>query len=165
MNRTTMEQPARLAGFTLIELVVTVALVGLLALVSVPLFEITSTRLREQELRAALREIRTALDAYRVAAESGVVAKGAADSGYPPSLEALTQGVESPKSPTGGRVVFLRRVPRDPFAPEPSLAPAQQWATRSYGSPANDPQPGSDVYDVASRSRRIGLNGVAYKEW
>ena len=153
------------AGFTLIELVVTVALVGLLALVSVPLFEITTTRLREQELRAALREIRTALDAYRAAADTGVVAKGAADSGYPPSLEALTQGVDSPKSASGRRVVFLRRVPRDPFAPDPSLAPSQQWATRSYGSPPDDPQPGPDVYDVASRSRRTGLNGVAYKEW
>lgn len=165
MSRTMMRHRLRLAGFTLIELVVTLALVGLLALVSVPLFEITSTRLREQELRAALREIRAALDAYRTAAEAGVVAKGAADSGYPPSLEALTEGVESPKSLNGRRVVFLRRVPRDPFAPDPSLAPSQQWATRSYGSPVDDPQPGPDVYDVASRSRRIGLNGVAYKEW
>lgn len=165
MSPTAMSRRRLLAGFTLIELVVTVALVGLLALVTVPLFEITATRLREQELRAALREIRTALDAYRAAADSGVVAKGAADSGYPPSLEALTQGVDSPKSVSGRRVVFLRRVPRDPFAPDPSLAPAQQWATRSYGSPVDDPQPGPDVYDVASRSRRTGLNGVAYKEW
>jgi general secretion pathway protein G len=152
-------------GFTLIELVVTVALVGLVALVSVPLFEVTSTRLREAELRAALREIRTAIDAYKTAADSGVVPKGAADSGYPPSLDVLTQGVDSAKSTGGRRVMFLRRVPRDPFSPDPALAPSQQWVLRSYGSPPDDPQPGNDVFDVASRSPRKGLNGVAYREW
>lgn len=153
------------SGFTLIELVVTVALVGLVALVSVPLFEITSTRLREAELRAALREIRTAIDAYKNAADAGVVPKGAADSGYPPSLDALTQGVDSTKSAGGRRVAFLRRVPRDPFTPDPALAPSQHWVLRSYGSAPDDPQPGSDVFDVTSRSPRKGLNGVAYREW
>lgn len=153
------------SGFTLIELVVTLALVGLVALVSMPLFEITSTRLRENELRAALREIRTALDAYKSAAEAGIVPKGAAESGYPPSLDVLTAGVESAKSVDGRRVVFLRRLPRDPFSPDPALEPSQQWATRSYGSPPDDPQPGPDVFDVASRSSRRGLNGVAYSEW
>ena len=153
------------SGFTLIELVVTVALVGLVALVSVPLFEITSTRLREAELRAALREIRTAIDAYKSAADSGIVPKGAADSGYPPSLDVLAQGVDSTKSVGGRRVVFLRRVPRDPFSPDPALAPSQQWVLRSYGSPPDDPQPGTDVFDVASRSSRKGLNGITYKDW
>ncbi|MBS1133492.1 MAG: ral secretion pathway protein GspG [Burkholderiaceae bacterium] len=160
MHRRSLE-----SGFTLIELVVTVALVGLVALVSVPLFEITSTRLRENELRAALREIRTAIDAYKSAADAGVVPKGMTDSGYPASLDVLVLGVDSTKSTRGGRVVFLRRVPRDPFNRDPALAPAQQWATRGYGSPPDDPQPGTDVFDVASRSPRTGLNGVAYKEW
>jgi general secretion pathway protein G len=156
----------RESGFTLIELVVTVALVGLVALVSVPLFEITSTRLRETELRAALREIRTAIDAYKSAADTGILPKGATDSGYPSSLEVLVQGIESTKSTSSGRrVVFLRRVPRDPFNQDPALAPAQQWATRGYGSPPDDPQPGTDVFDVASRSSRKGLNGIAYREW
>ena len=153
------------SGFTLIELVVTLALVGLVALLSMPLFEITATRLREAELRAALREIRTALDAYKTAADAGIVPKSAPESGYPPSLDVLAAGVESPKSVTGRRVVFLRRVPRDPFSPDPALEPSQQWATRSYGSPPDDPQPGEDVFDVASRSPRKGLNGVAYREW
>jgi len=153
------------SGFTLIELVVTLALVGVVSLVSVPLFEITSTRLREAELRAALREIRTAIDAYKAAADAGVVPKSATDSGYPPSLDLLVQGIESSKANAGRRVAFLRRVPRDPFNLNPALAPSQQWNTRSYGSPPDDPQPGSDVYDVVSRSPRTGLNGVAYKEW
>jgi len=79
-------------GFTLIELVVTLALVGLVAYVSVPLFEVTSTRMREAELRSALRQIRTAIDAYKVAADTGVIEKGATDSGYPPSLQVLVEG-------------------------------------------------------------------------
>ena len=153
------------SGFTLIELVVTVALVGLVALVSVPLFEITSTRLRETELRAALREIRSAIDAYKSAADAGVVPKGITDSGYPASLEALVQGIESTKSTAVPRIVFLRRVPRDPFNPDPALAPAQQWVTRGYGSPPDDPRPGTDVFDVTTRSSRKGLNGIAYREW
>lgn len=153
------------SGFTLIELVVTVALVGLVALVSVPLFEVTSTRLRESELRAALREIRTAIDAYKSAADAGVVPKGVTDSGYPQSLDVLVQGIESKKSTGGPRVVFLRRMPRDPFNPDPALPPPQQWATRGYGSPPDDPQPGPDVFDVTSRSSRKGMNGVAYREW
>jgi len=153
------------SGFTLIELVVTLALVGVVALVSVPLFEITATRLREAELRAALREIRTAIDAYKTAADAGIVPKGATESGYPPSLDVLAQGINSAKAGNERLVVFLRRVPRDQFSREPALEPAQQWATRSHGSPPDDPQPGTDVFDVASRSPRTGLNGVAYKEW
>jgi general secretion pathway protein G len=154
----------RRRGFTLIELAVTLALVGLLAYVSVPLYEATTTRLREAELRAALREIRTAIDAYKAAADSGAIPKGAGESGYPPSLEVLVQGVEAQRDP-GRRLVFLRRLPRDPFCPDPAAPPARHWATRSHASPPDDPQPGPDVFDVASRSPRIGSNGVPYREW
>ena len=78
-------------GFTLIELTVTVALVGLLAWVTVPLFEVTSTRIKEVELRSALRQIRGALDAYKAAADGAAVSKKVTESGYPQSLEQLTQ--------------------------------------------------------------------------
>jgi general secretion pathway protein G len=154
-----------LHGFTLIELVVTLVLVGLVAYVSVPLYEVTSTRLRETELRAALRQIRTAIDAYKTAADSGVIPKGVTDSGYPPSLEILLQGTETQREADGRRIIFLRQLPRDPFFPDQAMAPAKQWATRSYSSPPDDPYPGSDVFDVASRSLRVGLNGVPYREW
>lgn len=153
-------------GFTLIELLVTLVLVSLVASVSVPLYEVTSTRLREAELRASLRQIRAAIDAYKAASDAGMVAKGATDSGYPPTLEVLVQGIEVQNQAGHRRLVFLRQLPRDPFSPEPATAsPAQHWATRSYGSPPDDPRPGDDVFDVASRSERVGLNGVPYREW
>ncbi len=152
-------------GFTLIELLVTLVLVGLVASISVPLFEVTSTRLREAELRAALRQIRIAIDAYKAAADSGMIAKTVTESGYPPSLEVLVQGIEAQNVADHRRVVFLRQVPRDPFFFEEATPPAQHWALRSYGSPPDDPRPGTDVYDVASRSTRVGLNGVPYQEW
>lgn len=152
-------------GFTLIELVVTLTLVGLVASISVPLYEVTSTRLREAELRAALRQIRTAIDAYKAAADAGVIAKSPTETGYPPSLEVLVHGIEAQNQASNRRLVFLRQLPRDPFFLEQATPAAQHWATRSYGSPPDDPQPGDDVFDVASRSPRVGLNGIRYGEW
>ena len=92
----------RARGFTLIEMVVTLAMVGVLAAAALPLYEVTVTRQKEAELRAALRTIRSALDAYKAAVDSGQVAKGALDSGYPPSLEILVTGVEDPASRAHG---------------------------------------------------------------
>lgn len=152
-------------GFTLIELVITLALVGLVAMVALPLYEISSTRLKETELKLALRQIRTALDNYKAAADTGMITKDAGDSGYPPSLDVLVSGVENAKDVNHGRLVFLRHVPRDPFYPDPDQPAEQTWALRSYGSPPDDPMPGNDVYDVASLAAGKGLNGIAYKEW
>jgi general secretion pathway protein G len=157
----------KLRGFTLIEMVVTLALVGILASVALPLYEVTTTRQKEAELRLALRTIRTALDAYKAAADNGLIGRGALETGYPPTLDALVDGVEIPNAPAGRpkRIFFLRHVPIDPFSPDPSIDAAKQWATRSYASPPDDPQPGEDVYDVASRSTRVGTNGVPYRLW
>jgi general secretion pathway protein G len=155
----------RSGGFTLIELVVTLALVGLMAYIATPLYEVTMTRVREAELRSALRQIRVAIDAYKTAADSGVIAKRATETGYPGSLEVLVKGVERLHDVRGGRVVFLRQLPRDPFSPDPAAPAARHWETRSYGSAVDDPQPGVDVFDVTSRSSRIGLNGIPYREW
>ncbi len=154
-------------GFTLIEMVVTLALVGILASAALPLYEVTVTRQKEAELRQALRTIRNALDAYKAAADSGQIAKGAMETGYPASLEVLVNGVDVPNAPAGAppRLYFLRHLPIDPFTPDPALGAAQQWALRSYASPPDDPQPGADVYDVASRSGRVGTNGVPYRQW
>jgi general secretion pathway protein G len=154
----------RCRAFTLIELVVTVAIVGLLASATVPLGQLAVERGKEQDLRAALREIREAIDAYKRAADEGRVARRADESGYPRRLEALVDGVEDLKRPDKRKIYFLRRIPRDPFA-DPAGSPAQTWGKRSYASPANAPVEGEDVFDVYSRAPGTGLNGIAYRQW
>jgi general secretion pathway protein G len=145
-------------GFTLIELLIVVAIVALLASVAAPLAELSFQRGKEQELRTALREIREGIDAYKRAADEGRIERKADASGFPPSLETLVQGVPDKTSPEKSTIYFLRRIPRDPLTGE-------DWGLRSYASPASDPQPGKDVYDVYSRSDETGLNKVPYREW
>jgi len=152
-------------GFTLIELVVAVAILGILATGLLPLAQLAAQRGKEQELRAALRELRTAIDAYKKAADEGRIEKKADASGYPPELEVLVQGVKDAKSTEGKLIYFLRRIPRDPFFDEPSIPAEKTWALRSYESPPDDPREGDDVFDVYSRSQKVGLNGVPYRQW
>jgi general secretion pathway protein G len=130
---------------------------------AMPLAELTSQREKERELKRALWEIRDAIDAYKRAVDAGSVAKAPAESGYPPSLQALVRGVPDAKS-AGGRLVFLRRIPRDPFA-DGTLPPEKTWRLRSYASEADHPSPGADVYDVLSSSDAVGLNGVPLRQW
>jgi general secretion pathway protein G len=153
-------------GFTLIELVITVAIVSLLASAVVPSAQLIYQRERESELRASLRTIRAALDAYKLASDTGRIKKDADKTGYPPDLQALVDGVEdASRAKEGVKIYFLRSLPRDPFWPEATTPAADTWALRSYASPPDDPQPGDDVYDVHSRSARTGLNGVPYHDW
>jgi general secretion pathway protein G len=153
-------------GFTLIELVITVAIISLLASAVVPSAQLMYQRQREAELRSALREIRTAIDAYKLASDTGRIKKEADKTGYPPDLQTLVDGVDDARSAKEGvKIYFLRRLPRDPFWPDASTPPADTWGLRSYASPPEDPQPGDDVFDVHSRSVRVGLNGVPYRDW
>jgi general secretion pathway protein G len=145
-------------GFTLIELLVTVAIVGLLASLAAPLAEVTVQREKEKDLRHALRDIRSAIDAYKRAADEGAIERAADASGYPPTLAALVEGVPDKRKTDGTKLYFLRRVPADPLSGE-------DWGLRSYASPADQPAPGKDVYDVYSKSTASGLNGVPYREW
>ena len=152
-------------GFTLIELVITLAIIGLLASAAMPLAQLVSTREKEADLRAALRDIRTALDEYRRAAQTGHIKQELGASGYPPDLKSLYIGVEDEASEKKINLYFLRRIPRDPFFPDGSVPAEETWGLRSYQSPPDDPQPGDDVFDVYSLSTTKGLNGVAYRDW
>jgi general secretion pathway protein G len=145
-------------GFTLIELVITVAIVALLASVALPLAEVTVQRNKEKDLRVALREIRSAIDAYKRAADEGAIERKADESGYPPSLNVLVEGVTDKRKTDGTKMYFLRRVPADPVSGE-------DWGLRSYASSPTEPSPGKDVFDVFSRSAERALNGSAYREW
>lgn len=153
------------AGFTFVELMVTLAIMAILVTVAAPLVQITAQREKERELRSALFEIREALDAYKRATEQGRIAVHLGESGYPKSLEVLVEGVPDQRSPTARTLYFLRRLPRDPMAATASDEPAQTWGLRSYESPPDDPQEGDDVFDVYSKSERVGLNGVPYRDW
>ncbi len=152
-------------GFTLIELVITVAIVALLASVALPVSELAVQRTKEQELRRTLRQIRDAIDMYKQASDEGRIRKSIGDSGYPKKLEDLTEGVDDQKSPKKEKIYFLRRVPRDPFNADPTLSAAATWGKRSYASPPDDPKEGDDVFDVFSLAQGKGINGQPYRDW
>ncbi len=154
-----------LRGFTLLELLITLAIVGVLAGLVRPAAQVVLQRERERELQRSLLEIRQALDAYKRAVDDGRIAKAAGGTGYPGSLEVLVAGVRDQKDPRGGRLVFLRRLPRDPMLAYDGLADSSDWGRRSYDSDYDQPREGSDVYDVYSRSQRTGLNGRHYGTW
>jgi general secretion pathway protein G len=156
---------ASIKGFTLIELLVVLAILGLLAALATPVAQVTVQRSREQDLRIALREIRTAIDAFKKASDEGRIIKRADASGYPESLEQLVEGVDDAKDPKKRRIYFLRRIPPDPMYAGSAENPAATWGKRSYESEPAAPREGDDVYDVYSRSARSGLNGVAYNKW
>lgn len=144
-------------GFTLIEMVITVAILAILASVALPFNELVVQRAKEQDLRRALRDIREAIDAYKQASDEGRITRKVGESGYPRRLEELVEGVEDQKHPKKQRVYFLRRLPPDPFG--------EAWGVRAYASPPEEPKEGEDVYDVFSRSERTGINGRPYRQW
>ena len=151
-------------GFTLIELLVTVVIIAILASVAMPLSALSQQRAKEKELREDLREIRTAIDAYKQAVDEGRIGRSLDQSGYPPKLSVLVEGADDIKSPVSRKIYFLRRIPKDPFA-ENAVDAESSWGKRSYASPPDRPREGKDVYDIYSQSDLTGLNGVPYREW
>lgn len=157
--------PAGHRGFTLVELMIVVAIMAVLASSAMPLYELTAQRDREKELRVALRQIREAIDAYKRAINDGRIARKADESEYPRKLDDLVVGMPDAKDPEKRKIYFLRRLPRDPMSSDSSLSAAETWGKRAYESPPDSPQEGDDVFDVYSRSQQTGLNGIAYDKW
>lgn len=151
-------------GFTLIELVISLAILGLIATMAAPVAQVMYQRHQEEDLRLALRQVRQAIDQYKAAYDAGRIIKTVDASGYPPTLEVLVNGIEDVKSPDRKKIYFIRKIPRDPFAPS-GMKSTETWGLRSYKSDSQAPRRGDDVFDIYSLSERAGLNGVPYREW
>lgn len=156
---------SRQNGFTLIELLVTVMILSVLAAGALPVMQVTAQRTKENELRSSLRQLRDAIDAYKQAADDGRITKNADQSGYPPTLEILVEGVPDEKDPAKKKIRFLRRIPRDPMNNDRELSAAETWGKRSYASDYDTPEEGADVYDVYSLNSGQGVNGQPYAVW
>jgi len=152
------------AGFTVIELLISAVILATLASVALPFAELAYRRSQEAELRHALQQIREALDSYKQAGDNGHIERRADQSGYPARLGLLTDGVVDLKSPSGARIYFLRRLPRNPLSRR-EVSAEDSWAKRSYASSADDPKDGDDVFDVYTPESMKGLNGIPYREW
>lgn len=147
-------------GVTLIELLATLAILAVLAAGIMPLSRMTHWRTKELELRQNLRVIRKALDQYKELSDKQIIEVPAFSSGYPKTLEALVEGVESTAGPNPVRIKLLRRIPKDPMTED------GEWGLRSYSDePDSEIWGEQDVYDVYSKSERQALDGSYYKDW
>ena len=152
-------------GFSYIELIFTLAILSLIISAASPVFETIKKRERETELKINLRQIRTAIDAYKLAYDAGRILNVENESGYPKTLNDLVVGVPNELSPTKESIYFLRAIPPDPMYQGNKVSPELTWGKRSYDSSAEDPHEGRDVFDIYSTSREKGLNGTPYCFW
>ena len=150
-------------GYSFIELIMVAAIVLVLASAILPLGKVGIQRQKEVELRRALREMRTAIDRYKDAADLQQISNlemEPDDMGYPPDLETLVEGVTRAGDATQTKLRFLRRVPKDPFTGE------AEWGLRSYQDrPDSTSWGGQNVFDVYSTADGTGLDGTPYREW
>jgi general secretion pathway protein G len=150
-------------GFTFVELLVVCTILLILASAVMPLAKVTVQRQREAELRRVLREVRTAIDKFKDAADAQIIAPSEIQAGsenYPPSLETLVNGVTKNNDATGVKLKFLRRIPIDP------ITRSTEWGMRAYSDrPDSTSWGGSNVFDIYTKSDGKALDGTKYKDW
>jgi general secretion pathway protein G len=150
-------------GYTFVELIVVTAILLIMASAVMPLAQVTSQRQREAELRRSLREMRTAIDRFKDAVNTGLIASTELEpdnEGYPPGLETLVEGIGIANDASGRRLRFLRRIPIDP------MTRGTEWGRRAYqDSPESTSWGGKNVFDVYTTSSGTGLNGTRYRDW
>jgi general secretion pathway protein G len=150
-------------GYTFVELLVVSTILLILASAVMPLAKVSATRQREAELRRVLREMRTAIDRYKDAADAGQIGQleiKAGSEGYPADLETLVEGVAAANDATGRKLKFLRRVPTDPMTHE------AEWGLRSYqDAPDATRWGGQNVFDVYTTFQGTALDGSKYRDW
>ena len=150
-------------GYTFIELIIVSSMIFVLAAAIMPLAKVTMQRTREAELRRVLREMRTAIDKFKDAADQGLI--GSLDikvgsENYPPDLDTLVEGVTAANDATGRKLKYLRRVPIDP------MTRGTEWGLRSYQDDAKSTRwGGQNVFDVHTTSDGTALDGTKYKDW
>ena len=141
---------------TLVELIVAIAIMAILATMVLPISRNVVKREREKELRAALWQMRDAIDRYKDAADRGLFQIKLDSNGYPPDLDELVKGVDV----GGKKIKFLRHIPMDP------MAHSKEWGLRSMqDDPDSDSWGGQAVFDVYSKSEGTALDGTKYKDW
>ena len=150
-------------GYTFVELLVVSAIIMILASAAIPLARVTATRTREAELRRSLREVRTAIDKFKDAADAQQIASfdlKAGSEGYPPDLQTLVDGVSVPNDATGRKLKFLRRIPIDP------MTRGDEWGLRSYqDAPDATRWGGQNVFDLHTAATGVALDGTKYRDW
>jgi general secretion pathway protein G len=163
MRRSGAGRHSSAAGYTFVELIVVSSIILILASAVMPLVRVTAARRREAELRYVLRQMRTAIDKYKDAADLGQI--GALEikvgsEGYPPDLETLVEGVAAANDASGRKLKFLRRIPVDP------MTQTVEWGLRSYqDEPDATRWGGQNVFDVHTTSDATGLDGTKYRDW
>jgi len=144
------------AGLTLVELIVTVAILSILASAAVPIARFQVKREKERMLRYDLWQMRRAIDAYKDAADKNAFRTKVDSQGYPPDLQTLVDGVDV----QGKKLRFLRRIPVDPMTGD------TDWGLRSMqDDPDSDSWGGQNVFDVYSKSTGTALDGTKYSDW
>jgi general secretion pathway protein G len=143
-------------GLTLVELIVTVAILSILASAAVPVARFQVKRQNERELRRNLWSMRDAIDHYKDAADKGAFQTKVDSQNYPPDLETLVNGVDV----QGKKLKFLRRIPVDPMTGK------AEWGLRSMqDDPNSNSYGGQSVFDVYSKSQGTALDGTKYSTW